>query len=57
MQKDEFKVLDWLRTMRDEHSKNVLNKPWETVHQETIQVADEIEKQIEEQRKRNLSLK
>ncbi len=51
MTQENFKVMEWLREIRDKSSEENINKPWEHLHKETQEGAAEMTKRIEERRK------
>ncbi len=53
MPEEKFKVMEWLRELRERRSLENINKPWEQLHRETQEAAAEMRKEIEEKRKEN----
>ncbi|MEW6238852.1 MAG: hypothetical protein AB1656_26000 [Candidatus Omnitrophota bacterium] len=48
METKEFKGMEWLRKIRDEHYEETKNKTWEEDHQEISHAAADMVKSIEE---------
>ncbi len=55
MTNHEFKVMDWLRTIRDEHSLESINKPWKEIQKENAEAVERFHQRIESKQKKNNS--
>ena len=55
MTNNEFKVMDWLRKIRDEHSLQSIDKPWEALKKKNEEAVDRFTQRIEKLQKKNES--
>jgi len=55
MTQNEFKVMEWLRKVRDDHYEKIKYMSHDEILRETKERAEEMEKQIEEVRKKKQS--
>ncbi|HPA47280.1 MAG TPA: hypothetical protein PLZ55_04360 [bacterium] len=56
METKNFKVMGWLRSIREEHAKAIEKGTWEEVQRETGVAAQEMRERIEKRRKSQSTL-
>ena len=51
MSQHEFKVMEWLRDLRNKHSADIKDKSWDEIHRETQEASERMINKINEKRK------
>lgn len=57
MERKKFKVMEWLRRIRDEHSESIRDASWEEIREETRIGAETFKEKVKKQKDaRNVSM-